>query len=102
MTIDELQLIYRVQFPVLYQYEAETFYDQRGKIVFTVNRGLAGVGLTRKEWDEIKHAQAGEVLPEWATDAQGPYEPPFDRCDREADMAQAMAYFQAALELPDA
>ncbi|KIG14223.1 hypothetical protein DB30_06972 [Enhygromyxa salina] len=50
MTIDELQLIYRVQFPVLYQYEAETFY----------------------------------------------------RCDREADMAQAMTYFQAALALPGA
>ncbi|PRP92776.1 hypothetical protein ENSA5_47460 [Enhygromyxa salina] len=102
LTIDELQLIYRVQFPVLRQYENETFYDQRGKIVFTVNRGLAGVGVTRKQWREIQDAQPGAALPDWAADAQGPFEPPFDRCDREADMAQAYAYFQRELELPGA
>jgi len=54
MTIDELILIYRVQFPVLQEYERETFYDQRGKIVFTVNKGLSGVGVSRAEWEEIK------------------------------------------------
>ena len=32
--------LYRVQFPVLQQYERETHYDQRGKIVFTANRGI--------------------------------------------------------------
>lgn len=94
MTLDELLLIYRVQFPVLQQYERETFYDQRGKIVFTVNRGLAGVGLTRKQWQEVQHAQAGDELPEWAHDQQGPYEPPFDSCDREEDMAQAYRFFE--------
>ena len=94
MTLDELQLIYRVQFPVLQQYERETYYDRRGKIVFTVNKGLSGVGLDRKSWEIIKDAKKGERLPEWAVDAGGPYEPPFDRCDREEDMAQAYAYFK--------
>ena len=97
MTLDELLLIYRVQFPVLQQYERETFYDRRGKIVFTVNKGLSGVGLDRKQWELIKDARKGEKLPEWAFDAGGPYEPPFDRCDREADMAQAYAYFAEQL-----
>ncbi len=93
LTVEQLLLIYRVQFPVLQQYERETYYDQRGKIVFTTNRGLSGVGVTRKEWEQIQHAQAGDKLPPWAKDAGGPFVPPFDSCDREADMAQAYYYF---------
>lgn len=99
MTLEELQLIYRVQFPVLQQYERETYYDRRGKIVFTVNKGLSGVGLDRKQWDLIKDAKKGEPLPEWAADAGGPFEPPFNRCDREEDMARAYAYFKNALDI---
>ncbi len=94
LTADALCLIYRVQFPVLQQYEADTWYDRRGRIVFTNNRGLHGVGLTRKQFDEIRAAQAGDPLPDWAVDALGPYQPPFDRCDREADMRQAYAEFE--------
>ncbi len=97
MTLDELILIYGIQFPILQQYERETFYDQRGKIIFTVSMGLSGVGLDRKQWELIKDAKKGEKLPEWAVDAGGAYEPPFDRCDREADMAQAYAYFAEQL-----
>jgi hypothetical protein len=40
--------IFRIQFPVLRQNEAETYYDQNGRIVFTVSKGLTGVGLLRK------------------------------------------------------
>jgi len=97
MTLDELQMIFRVQFPTLQQYERETYYDRRGKIVRTTNKGLSGVGLARKQWEQIKDAKAGERLPEWAVDAGGAFEPPFDRCDREEDMAQAYAYFKERL-----
>jgi hypothetical protein len=48
LTLDELLLIYRVQFPVMQGYERDTWYDIHGRITFTNSKGLAGVGLPRK------------------------------------------------------
>jgi hypothetical protein len=48
VTLDELLLCYKVQFPVMQQNESDTWYDVNGRIVFSRNVGLVGVGLPRR------------------------------------------------------
>ncbi|MFS6818129.1 hypothetical protein AAF134_01760 [Synechococcus lacustris Tous-12m] len=48
LNLEELITIYRVQFPVMQQYERDTWYDQNGRIVFTASKGLSGVGFPAK------------------------------------------------------
>lgn len=96
LTIDELCTIYRTQFPVLRDYENNTWYDKHGRIVFTNNRGLTGVGLDRKDFETWQAWLAsGDPLPE-GFDPRN-FEPPFDRRDREEDMRVAYEFFKARL-----
>jgi hypothetical protein len=105
LTLDELQTIYRVQFPVLRKYEQNTWYDQNGRIIYTKNRGLPGVGFKSKQWKEVKDKPSGTVEQTVEDDTQpgGPvkrtivYEAPFDKCDREEDYERAWAAFEKRL-----
>ena len=104
MTLQQLKTIYRIQFPVLQQYEADTWYDANGRIVFTINRSLTGVGFDRKQWEnEVKGAEAGKKFYRTITDDTQPggpvertieYVAPFDRCDREKDYETAWEVFE--------
>jgi hypothetical protein len=97
LTLEELKTIYRVQFPVLRQYEGDTWYDRRGRIVFTVSRGLTGVGFSRPEWEKIMDMKSGVVhrtvmddtMPGGPKERVVEYEAPFDKCDRERDYEEA-------------
>jgi hypothetical protein len=109
LTLEELCTIYRIQFPVLRQNENDTWYDRHGRIVFTVSKGLPGVGFSRKEWNEIKDMGSGTVKRKVTEDflPGGPrertiiYEAPFDRCDREQDYATAWKAFEERPALVD-
>jgi len=100
LTLSELVLIYKVQFPVLQQNEDDTWYDRNGRIVFTCSKGLTGVGLDRADWDKIKDMQAGETYEHTITKSelyQGKkitYHAPFDKCDRVEDYKVAWAHFE--------
>ena len=104
MTLEQLKTIYRIQFPVLQSYEADTWYDTNGRIVFTNNRSLTGVGYSRPEWESgIKGAPAGKKFYRTITDDTQPggpvertieYVAPFDRCDREQDYETAWKFFE--------
>lgn len=104
MTIDQLKTIYRIQFPVLRSYEDETWYDANGRIVFTNNRSLIGVGFDRREWENgIKGATSGQKFYRTINDDTVPggpvertieYVAPFDRCDREQDYETAWRFFE--------
>ena len=111
LTLDELITIYRVQFPVMQHYERDTWYDRRGRIVFTNSKGLTGVGFPRKGkgrgpqkqigWEDIRHLQSGTIsrtitddtLPGGPVERTITYEAPFDRCDRVEDYRLAWAFF---------
>ena len=104
MTLEQLKTIYRIQFPVLQQYEADTWYDANGRIVFTTNRSLVGVGFDRKEWEgNVKGAMDGMVFTRVIEDDTMPggpvkrtieYVAPFDKCDREQDYETAWRFFE--------
>ncbi len=111
LTLEELITIYRVQFPVMQQYERETYFDQNGRIVFTTSKGLVGVGLPRKGnkktqtrgWECVQNMTEGTVeitttddtLPTGAYQRTISYQAPFDKCDRVADYHTAWEYFSS-------
>lgn len=116
LTLDELILIYNIQFPVLQQNEDDTWYDRKGNIVFTCSKGLVGVGLSRPEWNLIKEMSAedkidcsrqehmrceqpGELIytitkSELYQGEEVTYYAPFDKCDRVEDYKVAWAHFE--------
>jgi hypothetical protein len=110
LTLDMLLDLYRAQFPVLRGYEEDTWYDQRGRIIFTPSKGLVNVGLRRKTergkpnpgWEDVRPLTRGTVEQTVEDDTRpgGPhrrtivYEAPFTRCDREAEYGQAWSAFQ--------
>lgn len=108
LKLEELILLYEVQFPVLQQNEDDTWYDQRGNIVFTCSKGLTGVGLDRPEWDKLteevnpmqRKLKEGEAYTHTITKSelyagqQITYYAPFDKCDRVEDYKVAWAHFE--------
>lgn len=118
LTLEDLEMIYTIQFPVLQQNEADTWYDQKGNIVFTCSKGLTGVGLDRKRntktgmlgWEDIRGEQIDEntyagtspththtidpAKSELYGGQQVTYYAPYTKCNRIEDYRRAWAHFE--------
>ena len=117
LSLKDLELIYTIQFPVLQQNENDTWYDQKGNIVFTCSKGLTGVGCDRKEWNTIRGEQVDEntfvgvestyvhIIDSKKSELYGgeqvTYYAPYTRCDRIADYRRAWAYFEERFKNKD-
>ena len=102
LTLDELIMMYEIQFPVLQQNENDTWYDRHGRIVFTCSKGLIGVGVDRPTWNRIREMHPGETYTHTLTSELYAgqtltYEAPFTCCDRIADYRTAWAFFEKRL-----
>jgi hypothetical protein len=99
LTLEELRTIYRIQFPVLQQYERNTFYDRNGRIVYL--DGDRAYGFSTPEWKNYKDKAEGtltrtvmdDTLPGGPRERVVTYFAPFDACYRETDYATAWAEF---------
>jgi type I restriction-modification system DNA methylase subunit len=103
LSLNDLVTIYRVQFPVLQQYENDTWYDAKGRTVFSA-KSMGELVYKRPEWESgVKGAPAGRKFYRTIIDdtiSGGPiertieYVAPFDRCDREQDYDTAWRFFE--------
>jgi hypothetical protein len=117
ITEEELLTIYRVQFPVLRQYERENLYDQTGRLVpravlalvkqhdIDIHQPLK-VATFKGPADLVEEIKTpglgvtGGIV--WEDPKMEPrmkrvYPLPFTKCDREADMRHAYQEFQKRL-----
>ena len=118
LSLQDLEMIYTIQFPVLQQNENDTWYDANGNIVFTCSRGLTGVGLDRPQWNEMR----GELSEDGMTytgiaqtythtidpakselygGQQVTYVAPYTRCNRIEDYRRAWAHFEKQFNRKD-
>ena len=107
LALDELIQIYRLVFPTLQSYEENTWYDQKGRIVWTRRLGK-GLSMSRAEWEKCRDKQRGflgedvivDFLPGGPHEYTIDYEAPFIKPDRETDYQVAWKYFEQTRDSP--
>lgn len=95
LSLDDLLLMYRVSFPTMRKYDADTFYDQNGRCVCSAKSGESY--LSRQEWESIRDMKEGEfmktitetVFSDTPTERTIIYKAPFFKKNREADYKEA-------------
>lgn len=103
ITLSQLKTMYRIQFPVLYAYERDTWYDANGRITFSA-KNYGNLTYKRQEFErDLKNAPAGkkfyrtiidDTMPGGPIERTIEYVAPFDRCDREKDYETAWKFFE--------
>lgn len=122
LKLDQLVDMYRMHFPVLQKNDSNTWYDQRGRIVWSCSKGLTGIGYvdergrspSSNEWlSKYASMDEGELVCEVNIDydPSGPrkstrrFSAPFTTTDRVLDYTVAWEHFtnlgvQRAAEKP--
>ncbi|MEU9126117.1 hypothetical protein AB0C96_40985 [Streptomyces sp. NPDC048506] len=93
MDPDALIAAYRGRFPVLQKYEAASWFDAEGWKLASYARTI-GQRQSKESWEQFVAYQAD---PENSPTPDG-YTAPFHKADRETEMREAHAYFQARLD----
>lgn len=100
LSLNDLEVIYTIQFPVFQQKENDTWYDLKGNIVFTCSKGLTGIGVDRPTWEQIRNMKEGETYEhiveksELYKGQKVTYYAPFTKCDRIEDYRRAWTHFE--------
>lgn len=108
LSLDDLLLMYRVSFPTMRKYDADTYYDQNGRCVFSAKSGESY--LSRKEWESIKDMPSGEfkktitetVFSDTPTERTIVYKAPFFKKCREDDYREAWEMLEKRMADGDA
>lgn len=117
LSLEDLEFIYDIQFPVLRQNEDDTWYDQKGNVVYSVSLCKKGVGVDRATWNTIRGEQLSDYIYQGATSSyihtvpvekselyggeQVTYYAPYTRCDRIADYQRAWTFFEERFKNED-
>ena len=117
LSLEDLEFIYDIQFPVLRQNEDDAWYDQKGNVVYSVSLCKKGVGVDRATWNTIRGEQLSDNIYQGATSSyihtvpvekselyggeQVTYYAPYTRCDRIADYQRAWTFFEERFKNED-
>lgn len=93
ITADQLAVVYRSRFPVLADYEAQTWFDANGRKV-AKNHNTYGYGQTKENYLQLQKY----LKTEDPAEIPSGYSAPFYKADREAEYREAHAYFTEIVE----
>lgn len=108
-SLEDLIFVYTNTFATTQKYEADTWYDANGRVVFTVSTEN-DLDLDRKTWEVIRGTKNGELTYDGSEPSYSytiaeknsevyagqeiTFAAPYTRCDRIADYCRAWAHFE--------